>query len=225
VTDVAAVGFVPAAPLLVPEVAGGSAQLDAELRDACRSAVRRLCEAGADAVVVAATWREATSWPDDGIWDFTGFGVTGRGDDARPRLPWPLGIGAWLLDDAGWAGGRRYVSVGADGRSPAAFGAGRVAVLVVGDGSARRTEKAPGHLDERAEGFDAAAARAIATGDPAALEALDPELAAELMSAGAPAWRWLAGELGSRAVVEAELTSDTAPYGVGYLVGWWRVSG
>ena len=32
---------------------------------------------------------------------------------------------------------------------------GAAAVLVVANGSACRTEKAPGHLDERAEGFDA----------------------------------------------------------------------
>ena len=37
--------------------------------------------------------------------------------------------------------------------------------LVVGNGSAKRTEKAPGHLDERAEAFDDALRR-VASGRP-----------------------------------------------------------
>ncbi|UMG91169.1 hypothetical protein [Nocardioides sp. TF02-7] len=53
-------------------------------------------------------------------------------------------------------------------------------VLVVGNGSAKRTEKAPGHLDERAEAFDAAVGAALLAPDPAALAALDERLAAEL---------------------------------------------
>ncbi len=52
--------------------------------------------------------------------------------------------------------------------------------LVVGNGSARRTEKAPGHLDPRAAAFDADLGRALTRPDPAALAALDETLAREL---------------------------------------------
>ena len=103
-TEIAAVGFIPSAPLLVPAVAGGSAALDADLREACRSVVRTVCETDADAVVVAATWQDAARWPSDATWGFEGFGVVREPADDRPRLPWPLGLGAWFLDDAGWDG-------------------------------------------------------------------------------------------------------------------------
>jgi hypothetical protein len=222
-SEVTAVGFVPAAPLLVPAVAGGSADLDAELRDACRAVVRTLCASGPDAVVVVAGLRESGSWPSDGTWSFDGFGVPRVGADDRPRLPWPLGIGAWLLDDAGCACDRGYVTVPPDAAADVATGPSRIAVLAVGDGSARRTEKAPGFLDERAEPFDATIAHAIRDGDVAALADLDPGLAAELLCAGAPVWRWVMRQIGVRAVTGAELLADTAPYGVGYFAGWWRL--
>jgi hypothetical protein len=205
----------------VPQVAGGSAHLDEELREACRTVARRLAES-ADEMVVAAAWVGDGGWTADATWGFEGFGVARTPPDERGRLPWPLGIGAWLLDDIGWDGPRRYLGI--DPERPAdADAAGRTAVLLVGDGSARRNEKAPGHLDERAAGFDAAVARAIADGDVDALGSLDAELAAELLCAGAPAWRWLAAQIGSRSVTEAELLVDSAPYGVGYFVGYWRL--
>jgi hypothetical protein len=222
VADVAvtAVGFVPAAPLLVPAVAGGSAHLDAEMRSAALDVARTLCGAAAGEVVVVAPWSMPGEWHDGYTWDFAGFGVARSPVDDRPRLPWPLGIGAWLLDEVGWAGGRRYVGV--DRATTADEVAGSVAVLAVGDGSARRSEKAPGHLDVRAEPFDAETARLIATGDVVGLATLDAELADELMCSGAPVWRWLGGLLGSRPVAHAALAMQTAPYGVGYFVGTWR---
>ncbi|MBV9485966.1 MAG: hypothetical protein JO246_07895, partial [Frankiaceae bacterium] len=89
-------------------------------------------------------------------------------------------------------------------------------------GSSRRTEKAPGHLDDRAAGFDASIARALAGGDPVALGRIDPELATDLMCAGAPVWRWLAAALGDDRPTTADLLVDDARYGVGYFVAGWR---
>lgn len=222
-TDISAVAFVPSAPLLVPQVAGGSAAIDEELRDACRDALRTVLSSEVDGVLVLSAWSTGASWPADATWSFDGFGVAAR-VDREARLPWPLGIGAWLLDDVGWNGQRGYLTVGPDGETHAEVGLERVAVLVIGDGSARRSDKAPGHLDERADAFDADIAKALAAGDVAALGALDPMLSDDLLCAGAPAWRWLASAIGSRPVTEAELLSDTAPYGVGYFVAWWRLS-
>jgi len=90
------------------------------------------------------------------------------------------------------------------------------AMLVMGDGTARRTAAAPGHFDERAEGFDGCVERALREGDLGSLALLDADLAHELMATGRPAWQVLAGALGS-ALPGSPLYAD-APFGVCYLV-------
>src|SRR5687768_11942336 len=89
-----------------------------------------------------------------------GVDVRAGGDDVV--LPLSLTIGAWLLDQAGWDGPRTYTttSVPTDDRA---------ALLVMAGGSARRSLKAPGYLDERAEAHDAAIGAALAGGDSDAL--------------------------------------------------------
>ena len=163
--------------------------------------------------------------PFDGVLDISGFGLRGApgpGVD-KPALPHALGMGAWFLDQAGWTGVRRYVGV-SDQDEPstcadlgrALAGEGRVALLVCGDGSACRSEKAPGHLDPRAEAFDGAATAALASADRAALLALDPELARTLLFSGRAAWQVLAGALPAGAT--GSLRHAEAPYGVAYVV-------
>jgi len=218
-TDITMVGFVPSAPLLVSDVAGGSAPVDDELRDAAIDVVGKVCAATSGDVIVAAGWSAPGEWAGDHTWGFEGFGVRRRPVDDRPRLPWPLGIGDWLLDRAGWTGGRHYLAV--ERATTTADLEAITGVLVAGDGTARRTEKAPGHLDVRAEPFDVEIARLIAVGDAVGLATLDVELAEELMCGGATVWRWLGGLVGSAPVRRAELVSHTAPYGVAYFVGSW----
>lgn len=92
------------------------------------------------------------------------------------------------------------------------------AVLVVGNGSAKLTERAPGHLDPRAEPFDAEVRRALLAPDPAALAAIDAGLAAELW-ADAAGLRALGGLVTPDHAAEA--TYDAAPYGVQYWVVRW----
>ena len=93
-------------------------------------------------------------------------------------------------------------------------------LLVVANGTATRTEKAPGHLDERAAGFDAAIGRAFAAGDPSALGDIDPALAEELWAMpDAGLLRSLARR--TPPVVEAHVDYDDAPYGVQYWVVRW----
>ena len=217
---VTSVGFMPVAPLLVPAVAGGSAGLDDDLRRACLTVAKRLTTAAPAELVVAAPTNPPGAWDESHTWDFAGFGVPRPGPIDRPRLPWALGLGAWLLDEIGWSGPRRYVGVDrtvmADDEP-----ADDVAVLALGDGSARRTEKAPGHFDVRAESFDNEIARLLAAGDAVGLATIDSELSDELMCAGLPVWRWLGGLIGSRRVGLAELMVHAAPYGVGYFVASW----
>jgi hypothetical protein len=182
----------------------------------------RLAETSPDSVLVAAGWLAGGQWDDTHTWGFEGFGVSRQPADPRPRVPWPLGIGAWLLDEIGWSGARDYLGVNDQAGSVAA--AGSIALLVVGDGTARRTEKAPGHLDVRAAAYDVEIARCLAAGDIAGLGSLDPVLGAELMCGGLPAWLWLAGELAGRQVSAADLLVDAAPYGVGYFAATWQLA-
>lgn len=218
-----AVGFVPAAPLLVPALAGAAASLDADLRDASLAAVKRLMDVAPSEIVVAAPVPSAGEWPSDTTWDFAGFGVRRPAEPRAARLPWPLGIGAWLLDEAGSQAPRRYLGIAADADPGDVQLPEGAAVLAIGDGSACRTEKAPGHLDPRAEAFDAGIADCLGAGDVARLAATDAELAAELMCAGLPVWRWLAVALAGQSVSASELTADVAPYGVGYFVASWTL--
>ena len=111
-------------------------------------------------------------------------------------------------------------SVAGDGaRSAPVDGPG---LLVVGNGSARRTDASPGPYDARAVPFDDALGRALLAPDPAALRALDTALAAELWaSVGA-----LAGPGGVGDALEgARLVGvdyDAAPFGVQYWVTRWQ---
>ena len=91
-------------------------------------------------------------------------------------------------------------------------------VLVVGNGSAKRTPKAPGHFDERAEVFDDDLRRALLEPLPSALSGLDQALAEELWAdvAGIK----MLGDLLTPAHT-AEVTYDDAPFGVQYWVIRW----
>jgi hypothetical protein len=221
--SVEAVVFVPAAPLLVPAVAGGSAGLDEVMRAASLTAVAGAITGRCEEVVVVATSAGSGEHPRDATWDFGGFGVPRHDiDPDRPRLPASLGIGAWLLDMAGWSGPRRYVGV-AQTRD-LAIDPGRAAVLLaVGDGSACRTERAPGYLDDRAASFDTTIATALADGDLAALAGLDDALATDLLCRSLPVWRSVADAV-AETVISSTLDLHVAPYGVAYFVARWSLT-
>ncbi|MGW2561929.1 class III extradiol dioxygenase subunit B-like domain-containing protein [Streptomyces sp. NPDC001514] len=155
-------------------------------------------------------------------------GAPGSGAAERP-LPASLAVAAWLLERVRWADAP-VEGLGVDqelaaercaetGRELAAL-APRVALLVMGDGSACRTLKAPGYLDERAAAFDAGAARALGAADTAALKALDGSLAYELKVAGRAPWQVLAGAAEGTDLA-GQLLYEDAPYGVGYFVAAW----
>ena len=94
-------------------------------------------------------------------------------------------------------------------------GAG-TAYLVVGNGSAKRSEKAPGHLDERSHGFDDTLRAALLAGD---VSGLDLELGAELMAALDGIAR-LGAVLAPGASVSVDYDDD--PFGVQYWVMRWE---
>ena len=101
----------------------------------------------------------------------------------------------------------------------------RVALLVLGDGSACRSEKAPGYFDARAEPFDAGVARALADADAQALLDLDADLAGQLQCAGRAPWQVLAGGVRPDGRSwQGRLHYDEAPYGVAYFVATWSAA-
>ncbi|MFF9688616.1 class III extradiol dioxygenase subunit B-like domain-containing protein [Streptomyces sp. NPDC014623] len=230
----------PCPPLLVPEVAAGAApELDVA-RKACLDAMGVLTAAKPDLLVVTGPAGPGGEgpFPPGSAGSFAAFGVgltvrlgeAAAGSPAPERpLPASLAVGAWLLGRARWdAAPAEGLGVGeplATGRclrtgADLAARAERVALLVMGDGSACRTVKAPGYLDERAADFDAAAARALGSADLAALSALDESLAYELKAAGRAPWQVLAGAARG-AGLGGQLLYEDAPYGVGYTVAAW----
>ncbi|MFJ4671823.1 class III extradiol dioxygenase subunit B-like domain-containing protein [Kitasatospora purpeofusca] len=223
----------PCPPLLVPEVAVGASSELEPLRAACDEALGAVLAAGPDLLVVVGTGPEAEVWTEGGAGSFHRYGVPvvaalpgGRAEG--PELSPALTVGAWLLGRAGATLPTHACAVPADAPADRMLGLGqglagladRVGLLVMGDGSACRSLKAPGYLDERAEGYDAELARALGTADTAALAALDPDLAAELKAEGRAPWQVLAGAA-EGAGLTARLGYQDAPYGVGYLVASW----
>jgi hypothetical protein len=224
---VQAVAFCPCPPLLVPAVAGRAAADTAVLRAACATAVAAALATGPEVVVVVGGGDGCGRFGDGDGGDLRGYGVdldvpfAGRVRPGGRRTPLAHTIGAWLLHDAGYAGPR--LGVGPDHLADALGDlAGPVAVLAVGDGSARRSPKAPGHLDPSAQPFDDAVAAALAAADPGALAALDPAEGARLLAAGVPTWRAVGAALAGREV-SGRLHAHEAPFGVGYLVAGWSV--
>ena len=240
----------PHPPILVPEMAGAAApELDG-LRAACYEAVRGLAgtafmprghdgrltgpgdpAAGPQLLIVIGADDATRTYADEAFGDLTPYGLpltVGRG--AGERLPLSLTIGMWLLLSGqgvvtcqtrfqGVAEGASTEECLALGRELAGS-AERVAMLVMGDGSACRDVKAPGYWDARAGAYDTEVARALGQADAAALAALDPLLSRELQVAGRAAWQVLAGAAGEDPF-NGVLLAEEAPYGVGYFVAGW----
>lgn len=234
-----AAAFCPHPPVLVPEIAGSgetsaAIELD-ELRASCHVAVRTAAESGAQVVMLGSAVRSLAHSP-LAHGSLAGYGLSGEIHLGSPscggadELPLSLTVGAWLVREAlGPRSGAVGFSIGPD------FAASRaavellalaeardVALIVMGDGSARRSISAPGYLDERAESFDSEVVSALASGDPARLSNVDALLGDELLSAGVSAWHAAADVLVGK--YEASVIYDAAPYGVGYFVASWLAS-
>ena len=186
------VAFVPAAPVLLPEYAGLDDPV-AALRAACLDAATWLAKDNDGMVSVVAAPPDPAN--------------LARGMTVPPGQR----LAEHLMAEVGFHGRLEA----ADGSAPAG------SVLVLGSGSARRGEKAPGHLDERSFGFDEAVLRALGTGDAAALAGLDEALAAELLADGVPGLRAVGRARTDATVVASTLYADD-PFGVQYWVVTWE---
>jgi hypothetical protein len=212
---ISAVAFCPHPPLLLPGIATGTEIETQLLLSACNTAVERLIDGTNQLLVLGA---------DGPLVDWQGF-APGLAVPAigRQRLPLALQVGAFLLSGRVLASEPIYLAIGPDGEPVTAWPdlPASTGVLVMGDGSARRSLKGPGYLDERGEPFDAAVVKALVDGSPQLLADLDLELADLLLAAGAPVWKATANLLGSTSEWRADVLYAAAPYGVMYTVASW----
>ena len=226
----------PHPPLLVPGVASGAAAETDDLRAAAAAAVQALVGAGPELIVVVGAAPQVGPCDPKARGSLAPYGVNLLvGSEAgETSLPLSLTVGLWLLEQHAPDVPRLLFGVHPETEPSrcAALGATladrarQVAMLVMGDGSARRSLKGPGYLDSRAEGFDAGVAVALAAVEPQSLLDLDPGLASELLVAGRAPWQVLAGAAQARDGVAApalagDLGYQAAPYGVCYFVASW----
>jgi hypothetical protein len=210
----------PHPPLIVPKLAAGAAAELDDLRAACTEVVSRLLATGPELVCVVGAAEYSDEYSPPFQVSFSSWGLA----DGPPGLPLSVAVGVWLLRSTRVAVRVLTVARLAPPDECVALGeklsrAGRMALLVMGDGSACRDLKAPGYLDPRAEPFDTAVTEALGTGDAAALRALHPVLAEELLVAGRAPWQVLAGACPA---ARGEVLYDKAPYGVQYTVAYWE---
>jgi hypothetical protein len=183
---------VPSTLALLPEYAGAVDPVP-DLRAACEDAVLWLVDRHPERLVVVAT--------------------ESRPDNVARGMVEPAGVRVARHLLGGYAGDADVVVVPMDG---VALEGG---LLVVANGSATRGAKAPGHLDQRSFGFDAAIDSALRKGDPAGLRSLDAALGVELWAPDVPALQALGSAVD--VVAEAAVTYADDPYGVQYWVARW----
>ncbi|WP_433317485.1 hypothetical protein [Micromonospora chersina] len=228
----------PHPPLIVPELAGAAAPELDDLRAAADAAVARLLAADPEAILLLGAGPETERFGTADYGSLLPFGLRHHvrlwhtNCSGIESLPLSLTIGAWLVNRSGTELPRLARAVAADAAPAecAALGAelvaqadGRIALLVLGDGSACRGVKAPGYDDPRAPAYDEGVATALAGADAEALLGLDPALSAELKAAGRAPWQVLAGA--ARAAGgdwRGDVSYHQAPYGVAYFVANWE---
>jgi len=238
---ITAIAFVPSTPMLIPAVASGaSAELDLA-RTCSIDAINRVTKMADEVVIVGAG--PYTRRLDDAVGTLDGFGVpvsvslnpdrvveaSARTSSTNVGLASTVGI--WLLSQTQWQGARAVHEVSVDetqdGLAQVATDVaalpGSTALIIVGDGSAARTEKSPGYLHPDATAFDGLVQQALVAGDPTLLASLDRSQAQGVMAAGWPAWQVAALAVEGRNI-QARCDYSEAPYGVGYFVATWVCS-
>jgi len=192
---------VPMTPLLVRSESGLADPVD-ELREAAIDAVRELAS-GVDRIVALCPVGIVGA-PGEYWWP---SGRAGEG-------PLSVQLAGHLVELAEVDVDLVVVLVSQVGAVPDAE-----ALLVLGDGTARRGQAAPGFIDERSFPFDDLIADALEAGDADALSRLDQDLAAELLVTGRHTFAMLGAAMEP---VEADLRWRDDPFGMSYFVASWR---
>ncbi|WP_413617118.1 hypothetical protein QBL07_016115 [Gordonia rubripertincta] len=238
----AAVVFVPSAPLLVPELAGPSAFDTEPVRSAVRDALADVASTGIDRWVVVGASDAPVEGPveESGSGSFARFGVDVRvvvSDRTGPRMSLSALIGAWLRQWASlgqtstWIVGRETspaecAAIGADLAARLGESAERIGLLVVGDGSTALTKAPGGGRRDSAVALNDSIVAAIGAADIAALLDLEAAPCNTEGVGGRVAWQVAAAAVEScGSGVVAKTSYADAPFGVGYVVATWTVSG
>ncbi|GAA5100259.1 hypothetical protein [Nocardia iowensis] len=178
------------------------------------------------------TFHPAGAYPSLRAHGIDWWGGWGQDHDESAPLPLSLSLGYWLLDFGRPPGvlmarvEYQAVSFDASPQDCARLGwelagrAGRVAMLVMGEGSAVRGVTVRPHPDERSGRYDAEVAAALGEADTEGLGWLDPALSNRLNATGRAAWQVLAGAADGQRF-QAELLAGPASSGVGYFVATW----
>ena len=221
--------FIPSPPLLLADV-----DTEGLLDDVRAASIELLSEFLPEAQqIIAIGSSDQTTWFEEGGIG-TSKGLGGHADYAigtgTATLPLPLTIAAFALQAAGADQPTLALSVGKQTTSTergliakeveARAGDLPTVLLVVGDGSATRTEKAPGYIQPDALNFDSVVSAALAAADFQTLVEFTQDQADRLWCQGLPAWQVAA--LAAQHLKQGELVLETAPFGVNYLVASWR---
>ena len=227
---------VPAAPILVPEVASGAAPELDDVRAAIGEALVALTAAKVDAVVCVGSADETVGYPSGSVGSLRGFGIDidialgeSAGEHPLPTMPPSLTVLAWLvarfLPDVDVTAQSIALNAAPEeaGQLGAAFVGGerRIGLIVAGDGSAALTEKSPGYFVDGAVCWQSAISDALASADVQRLAALTADDGERYVAAGRAPLQVLAGAAQGRRW-RGRLLSDTSPYGVGYPVAVWE---
>jgi hypothetical protein len=229
-----------------------------ELRAACAAAVAGLAAARPGLMVIVGRADRTAEYESTAAGSLRDFGVPFTTGAGQPVLPLSLTVGVWLVrrlaaTAADGTGRRpwppslslspswrlRLQAVAADMPTADCLRLGaelavlapRVALLAMGDASARKAARVHGAADPAAERYDAEVRAAFAAADPGRLARLEPALDSELMVAGRAAWQVLAGAAGATAGdgvagaaggrLRGQVRFAAAPLDVTYLVASW----
>lgn len=208
----------PHPPLLLPGVTGGPVPEVDKLRAACAVVVERLVAAEPDVIVAVGSGTHTRRWSRQA--PSPSFGSCG--EPVGDVLPLSLAVARELLTSVPQVelhGVGEAEDCGAYGRRLAARPE-RLGLLVMADGSARRSPKAPGYFDDRALNVDQEIEDTLRTADFDRLLQLRPEVARDLLIGGRASWQVLAGACESLAV-RAECHYSDDPFGVWYPIFDW----
>ena len=228
----------PHPPLLIPAAIGAAASDPppalCAVTGACDAAVRALAAAGPDLIAVVGGGPASREYGPGAAGTLAAYGVPVTVGEGEPVLPLSLTVGRWLLGRSGIGTGPQVLLQAVDQQAPAgdciklgtatAGRAPRVALLAMGDASARRARDVEGAPDPQAQDYDDEVAEALAAADARWLGRLDATADRELMVAGRAAWQVLAGAAAGTRMC-GRLLCMASPYGVTYLVASWRETG
>jgi len=183
--------LIPAAPALVPAL-GGSHHAANRAHQAVMSVLAQLLEQRPDEVLVVAEGTTTGEWGGSSSWSLERFGGLAKHREATSQsvLPASLAVGAALVTEGGWRGPMRFMSLPAAVTAIQAREVGReisgrsvrLGLVLLGNGSARSTEKAPGALHPDSEAFNRQLHEMVISGDVEAMMSVTAEEAMEQWS-------------------------------------------